>query len=179
MLIAIGGFSGSGKSYTSFKLSDKLKCPSINSDKIRKELSNISMTQKVYENFGEGIYSESFTKVTYNELIKKAIKLTKNSKNLIIDATFISKDSQKLIIDNFQDYIFIFCYADEDIIKDRLDKRVKKKTISDGRWEIYQKQKDTFEGFIIPEDKIIKINTGKEGYLDELYRLISEKLGEF
>ena len=168
MIIVFGGFSGSGKSYTARKLSQNYNIPYLNSDKIRKILANIGLTQKVFDNFGEGLYSPKFTIKTYDELIKRAKQLNKFHKNVIIDATFTNKEMQQLIIDNFKDnYIFIFCYADEKIVKERLEKRIhNKNSISDGRWEIYLKQKENFKGLIFPEKKILKINTGETNYFE-------------
>ncbi len=170
MIIVFGGFSGSGKSYTARNLSKKFNIPYLNSDKVRKELANITLTQKVFENFGEGLYSKKFTLKTYNELIKKAKQLLKFHDNVIIDATFTDKAMQQLIISNFNNnYIFIYCFADDNIVKKRLEERLlHKNSISDGRWEIYLKQKENFQGLIFPENKIIKINTGKENYFNEL-----------
>ncbi len=173
MIIVFSGFSGSGKSYTARNLSKHLKCPYLSSDKIRKELANISYTQKVFENFGEGIYSEQFTDKTYKELFKRAINLSKNNEYVIIDATFSNIKSQKMLMEKLDNYIFIFCHADENIIKQRLEQRKKHKvSISDGRWEIYLKQKENFKGLIIPEDRIIKLDTSKENYFDRLLKKI-------
>jgi len=77
MIIIFGGFSGSGKSYTARSISKKYNIPYINSDKVRKELANIGLTQKVFENFGKGLYSAKFTLKTYQELIKKTKQLLK------------------------------------------------------------------------------------------------------
>jgi predicted kinase len=170
MIIIFGGFSGSGKSYTARSISKKYNIPYINSDKVRKELANIGLTQKVFENFGKGLYSAKFTLKTYQELIKKTKQLLKFHENVIIDATFTNQEMQKLIITNFKNnYIFIFCYANDNIVKKRLEKRLlNKNSISDGRWEIYLRQKETFKGLIFPENKIIKIDTGKSNYLEDL-----------
>jgi len=57
----------------------------------------------------------------------------------------------------------IQCICPDDVVKKWLEERLKKKSISDGRWEIYQKQKETFEPFVSEEDHI-KVDTSEEPY---------------
>ncbi len=169
MISVFSGFSGSGKSYNAAKLSKYLNCPYLSSDKIRKELSNISYTQKVFENFGEGIYSAQFTHKTYEELIKRALQFSKSNEHVIIDATFSTLESQKMLIDKIKDFIFIFCFANDTVIKERLAKRITdKSSVSDGRWEIYLKQKENFKGFLIPEEKIFKVDTSEKNCFEKI-----------
>ena len=173
MLIVFAGFSGSGKSYLAKKLQKDLNCPYLNSDKIRKDIAHIASTNHVFEKFGEGIYSKKMTELTYNNMINKAKKLLENEKFVIIDATFLSKDMQKKLINSKINYIFFWCYATDDVIKERLEKRLKEKNnISDATWEIYLKQKENFEGLIIPEDKIFKIDTSEYN----AYKKVKEKI---
>ena len=74
-----------------------------------------------------------------------------------------------MLIETFTDYLFIYCYANDETIKERLEQRLKNKvSISDGRWEIYLEQKKNFQGLIIPEDKILKINTSEEDYFEKV-----------
>ncbi len=163
MIIVFAGFSGSGKTYFAKKLKEKLNCEYLNSDVIRKKLAHLNPTTHVYENFGKGLYSPQMTKLTYEYMLKKAKEILKKEKFVIIDATFISPVTQKMLIDSRLNYIFIWCYASDEIIKYRLEKRkTDKKNVSDANWEIYLNQKKNFKGLIIPEDRIIKFNTESE-----------------
>ncbi len=179
MLIVFAGFSGTGKSYLAKKLQKDLNCPYLNSDKIRKDIAHIAATNHVFEKFGEGIYSKKMTELTYSNMINKAKKLLESEKFVIIDATFISKEMQKKLIDSNIDYIFFWCYATDDIIKERLEKRLKEKNnISDATWEIYLKQKENFEGLIIPEDKIFKIDTSDFNAYKKINQIIGRYIDE-
>ena len=44
------------------------------------------------------------------------------------------------------------CVCPDVVVKKRLEDRLKKKSVSDGRWEIYLQQKTTFEPFTSDED---------------------------
>jgi len=173
MIIIFAGFSGSGKSYISKKISNYFKCPYLNSDKIRKDIAHIASTNHVFEKYGEGIYSRRMTELTYKTLITKAKKLREKEDLVIIDATFISRDMQKKLLELGKDFIFFWCYTTDEIIKERLEKRLKEKeNISDATWEIYLKQKENFKGFIIPEDRIFKIDTSDVKVVDKVIEII-------
>ncbi len=179
MIVAVGGLSGSGKTFTALKLREHFNCYYFSSDKIRKELANISLTQKVFDSFGKGLYSPSFTKKTYEELLRKAKFLSEKGNIVIIDATFSSLEFQKMLIKCGEPYLFIFCYANDEVIKERLNSRLKDENeISDGRWEIYEKQKKFFKGFLIPENRMLKINTENDDYLVKIIKFVEKKLHE-
>ena len=179
MIIIFAGFSGTGKSYIAKKVSKYLKCSYLNSDKIRKDIAHIASTNHVFEGYGEGIYSKKMTELTYNTLITKAKKLYEREKYVIIDATFTSKDMQKKILNLNEKFLFFWCYTTDEIIKERLENRLKdKENISDATWKIYLKQKENFEGFLIPEDKIIKINTGYENVVNKVLKIIRSNENE-
>ncbi len=173
MLIVLAGLSGSGKSYIAKKLSKYLDCPHLNSDKIRKDIAHIASTKHIFENFGEGLYSKKMTELTYNNLINKGKKLLEKEKYVILDATFSSIDMQEKLNNCSENFIFFWCYTTDDVIKERLNKRLKEKdNISDATWEIYLKQKKNFKGFVIPEDKLFKIDTSKDDCLKKIIEII-------
>ena len=64
---------------------------------------------------------------------------------------------------NNANFLVLFCKTPEKFIKKYLEERVKKKSISDGRWEIYLKQKDSFEGFN-DKEKIVEIDISNKSY---------------
>jgi predicted kinase len=144
MKIATIGFSGSGKSYVASIL-EGMGFYWLRSDVVRKSL------------FGS-FYDEETTKKVYEELIKMA----KEHKDVVLDATFLKRWQRKLVIDNFPDeYFFIFVKADENIIKQRLQTR---KDISDADFNVYLMQKSSFDPpDEIPSDRLITVeNNNKE-----------------
>jgi predicted kinase len=69
---------------------------------------------------------------------------------VIIDASYKNRrdrqDARETAITLQADFFVIECICPDDIVKIRLDARMSNtKEVSDGRWEIHQAQKDTFE----------------------------------
>ena len=73
--------------------------------------------------------------------------------------------------------ITIQCVCPENIVKKWLEKRIKTKTASDGRWEIYVTQKKTYEKFTDDENYIIA-DMSKNRYENRinLFKNIFEKI---
>ena len=70
----------------------------------------------------------------------------------------------------FNSKIFIVeCVCPEKIIKERLERRMKRKSVSDERWEIYLDQKRLFEPIEKDEGKHIVIDTSKKNDLEKIF----------
>ena len=116
------------------------------------------------------------TELTYDFMIKKAKELAKKEKYVIIDATFSNIEMQKKLIDSNLDYKFFWCYAPDEIIKERLEKRKNESdNVSDATYEIYMKQKENFKGLTIPEERLYKICTTDENVLEKIFEIIEVK----
>ncbi len=165
ILIIFAGLIGTGKSTLSEILSKKLDIPIISSDIVRKELSGISPIEHRYEDFEKGIYSKEFTERTYAEMLKRAHDILAKDSSVIIDASFQRRTDRKMVFnmaDELGIKVFVVetIYKDEDI-KKRLNTRIKDKTqASDGRLEIYSRQKEVFEAIDeIKDDSHIIVDT--------------------
>jgi predicted kinase len=117
-------------------------------------MSGFSPHKKVIVPFGKGIYSQKKSEEVYKEMLKRAEKILKEGKSCIIDASFLKKKWRKRakeIADKLSvKFLIIAPFADEEKIKKRLLKR--KKDVSDGRWEIYIRQRE-FHNKIDEEEK--------------------------
>lgn len=156
VLVIFAGLIGTGKSTLSKILSKKLDIPIISSDIVRKELSGISLTEHRYEDFEKGIYSKEWTDKTYKEIFKKAEEFLMKGSSVIIDGSFKKKSHRKLILDLAVEmgirFFIIETICKDEEIKKRLTNRLKnEKTDSDGRLEIYDKQKKDFDVIDAPE----------------------------
>ncbi len=147
------GLSGSGKSFVARILHEEFGFEWIRSDAIRKELAGVREHIKV--GFGEGIYSEDWTKRVYEEMINRARVLKDAGKHVVIDATFLKKWQRDMVKKELGDVLFLMTVADEEEIKKRLSQR---EDISDADWNIYLRQKEVFE----PPEDTITINTQKD-----------------
>lgn len=170
--VVVFGLSGSGKSFLSSLLHEHFGYEWLRSDVIRKELVGLNPLESAKAEFGKGIYTEDITKKVYEEMIKRAKELIKEGKRVVLDATFLKRWQRKLVLENFQEPLFILAFAPEEVIKERLSKR---KDVSDADFNIYLKQKEVFEE--PSEIAYAKVNTDKprEELLKELERIITVK----
>jgi predicted kinase len=77
------------------------------------------------------------------------------------------------LADEFNSSFFIVeCVANDDLIKKRLEKRLETKSVSDGRWKIYYKQKKEFEPITADEKTHIIVDTSKKFNEKEVLRKI-------
>lgn len=167
LLIIICGLTGTGKSTLSMKISIDYNAEIINSDIIRKKNAKINIYQRQNNEINAGLYSYKNTLKTYKKVIEHARKLLINNENVVIDATFQKNEYRKLIDDISIEFgitpIFIQCTAPDDIVKNWLQERLKTKTVSDGRWEVYQHQKKNFDTFLERKNQLV-IDMSKDSF---------------
>ncbi len=177
IIFMITGLTGTGKSTLAMKLAVDYHADILNTDIIRKEMEGIDKFEKHLDRPNTGLYAPEKIEQTYKEMFKKLEEKIQMNRNVILDATFQKKkyrDNVKEIVDKYNAILItIRCTAPDKIVKEWLEKRLKEKTVSDGRWEIYQVQKKTFEEFTEDEDHIIvdmskKIYEEKMKYLNEI-----------
>ncbi len=167
--ILVCGFTGAGKSFVANMIVKKINSVIIRSDVIRKELLGIPFKEHIYEEFEKGIYSSCMTEKVYKEMFKRAEKYLREGKNVILDASFLDKEkrdmARKLARKLNLNFLILWVEADENLIKERLEKR--KDDVSDGRWEIYLKQKEKYEK-PLERDVIFIKNEKKEKVENEI-----------
>lgn len=169
-LFVVFGLSGTGKSTLARKLSEITLAEWIPSDIVRKSLVGIAPTEHHYEPFEKGIYSKEFTEKTYKKMIELARESLMIGRDVILDATFRERVFREAVLKelNFADVYFIWCTAEDSIVKERFMKRRESEDISDARWEIYLAQKEKFEQpDEIPEERLIKLDTSEQTDLIE------------
>jgi hypothetical protein len=168
ILLCITGLTGTGKTKLAEELAKRLNSHILHSDYIRKEISGISPYKREWTSYNKGIYTPQITEKTYEEMIKRAKDTLRKGQNVILDATYRKKKKRVKLKNEIAKIgikaIFIETICKEEEIKKRLEKRKEEKTISDGRWEIYVKQKKDFEhlseneGVIIDTSGLLKEN---------------------
>ena len=149
-LILMAGLMGTGKSVRAKLIAPRVGADIIQTDVLRKEILNIEPTEQHREAFGKGIYSEEVTRKTYDRALELALEKLREGKSVIIDASFKSMGDRRKAFEAAEslhaDYFIIECICAENIIKERLTSRTSLKgEVSDGRWEIYLAQKETFD----------------------------------
>jgi aminoglycoside phosphotransferase family enzyme/predicted kinase len=175
-VVMIAGLTGSGKSALARELGGRLGMPVINSDVVRKAIAGKSSRQVVPLN--RGIYSSKMTEKTYAKMAQEAEKQILEGEGAILDATFAQRAHRQRIVRLAEKHrvplALIHCVASDETTKTRLAEReAEGKDVSDGRWEVYCKQKAAYQPINeIPSAHCLKVNT--EAPLDELARA-SEK----
>lgn len=148
VLIITSGLTGCGKSFVAKLIKKYLKNSIlIKSDIIRKKIYGLPPLKKVIVPYGTGIYSKEKSEVVYEKILEIADSYLKNNKNVIIDASFLKKEwrekAKRVAFKNNAKFYIIAPFCDEEKTKERLLKR--KRDVSDGRWEIYLKQKENYD----------------------------------
>ncbi len=143
------GLVGTGKTTLAQALARRLGLVVISSDVTRKGLAGIPVTEHRFEDFYGGIYSAELSRRTYDKMFSMAGAVLGEGGAVVLDASFIRAEerlsAKRLAQEAGADFFIIECRLDEKNIKERLVQRLKGETISDGRWEIYQPQKEAFE----------------------------------
>jgi len=163
-IIIFIGLSGTGKSYLAQKLLQERPAVYIASDIIRKKLANLDLDKHYYADFEKGIYTPEMTEKTYKKMIEIAKEEISYGRDVILDATFRDKKYRNLIKKEFKNtrtkLYWIWCQADDEVIKERIFKRKEEKSYSDALWEIYLSQKKKFKEPLECENLLI-LNTSE------------------
>lgn len=161
-LIVLIGLSGSGKSYVAKKMAESYGYKVLRSDAIRKELFGLKPYRSAKAPFGKGIYTEEATKRVYKTLIERAKELINRGEKVVLDATFLKRWQRELVLSNFPSAVFVWVWAPEEVVIERLKKR--KGDISDADISVYLRQKELFETpqellttFVIRSDELDKL----------------------
>ena len=180
------GMIASGKSTLATKLAEKLNAHVVRSDVIRKKLFDHGPEHAQVVSFGQGIYSEHATALTYAKLLGLAQKKVENGASVILDATFSRRHWRREVLRLVEDAdvscIFVECTAPDPAIKARLAKRHSEASMSDARLAHFKRFKEQFEPLDeIPENTYIRISTDRpltenmQKILAADYRLLSEQ----
>lgn len=122
-IVMMSGLSGSGKSTTARKLSQRLNAIHIRSDAVRKHLAHVPL----YEPGGEEIYTLEMTKKTYQRLLELGLLLAKQGFWVILDAKYDQQEQRGEVIETCNSHQLplqiIECTAPMDILQERLQQR--------------------------------------------------------
>lgn len=167
IVFIVCGLSGTGKSTIAQKIAVDYHADTINTDVVRKELAGIDKYEQHHDSFNTGLYNPKKVDTTYEHVLQRASRSVKEGHNVVIDATFQKKKyremARHIARTNHATFVLVHCVCPESVVKKRLDDRVKKKSISDGRWDIYLLQKTTFEPLDLNEQHLT-IDTSAESY---------------
>jgi len=175
-LLVFFGLIASGKSFLAEAYARKQGALYLNTDRVRKNLAGIKATQRRADGLAQGIYTPEYTERTYQAMLDAAGIQLQAGKDVVLDGSYSNSNDRNRVIEcgnkNGARVQFILCQCAEEVVKRRLEQRARDPlAVSDGRWEIYLKQKKKFEP---PEElekkQLLILNTERE--LNELLEIV-------
>ena len=169
------GLPAGGKSTIAKEMAGTLSVRILQSDRVRKQLLDVSTDEPMDLPFESGIYSKEASSLTYGKLMMLAQEVVEKGGSVILDATFSRQHQRDEVIrlarDMDANILFIECVAPYEMLKKRLADREKRAGISDARLRHLKQLKAHFEPLgELQNDMHLKINT--EESLDGCMRKI-------
>jgi uncharacterized protein len=167
LIVLVFGLMGTGKSSCSRELAQSLGWPVLHSDAIRKTLAGLQPTDRVPEDFGQGIYRADFSTRTYDEMLRQAREHLSLGQNVILDASYKRAAERARVRQLAQEeggrVVFVYCECPPAVARERLGIRVSDpQAISDGRVELFEAQVQDFD-HLMPEDRpLLRLDTNRE-----------------
>jgi hypothetical protein len=165
-LFVFFGMIASGKSTLAEAWAEKSRLTWYNTDRLRKELAGLAPASRQREAVDQGIYSKDFSRKTYTALLDAAETELRKGRGVVLDGSYQSRHERQRVRELARrlavGVYFIQCICPENLLKERMEKRaLDPGAVSDGRWEIYLKQKERFEPPVeLPDSELLVINTG-------------------
>ncbi|MEX1008590.1 MAG: AAA family ATPase [Acidimicrobiia bacterium] len=126
-LALVGGLPGTGKSTLATALADRLGWTVLRSDELRKDLAGLGHTARTGASYGEGIYADDATAVTYDALLQRARSLLELGEPTILDASWSDAQWRTRAADiareTSSDLIQLRCDLDAGVAAKRLAER--------------------------------------------------------
>jgi predicted kinase len=150
-VIVFLGMTASGKSTLAMAWADHCKAPYHNTDRVRKELVGLQATDRRPDGIGQGIYSPAFTEQTYRAMRERARQgVVEGAALVILDGSYGKRSDRDEVRRMARSVgarcLFVYCVCSEAETRRRLGQRAKDTAaVSDGRWEIYVHQLESFE----------------------------------
>lgn len=180
-IVVFLGLIASGKSYLAKAWAEKHHFPYFNTDVVRKQLAGIDPAESRPDEAGQGIYSAAFTRRTYDAMLVSAWEALQEPavSCVVLDGSYQTEAERDRVRRTFQDctrIVFVLCSCDEAVTKARLAERAADPAaVSDGRWEIYLHQRETFEyPEELPVEQFRRLDTNAA--LDSLLALLDTLL---
>lgn len=182
-IIVFFGMTASGKSTLAGAYAAANAIPYYNTDRMRKKLAGLVPTDKRPDAVGQGIYSAELTRKTYEAMLAQvAVDMKQGQPVVFLDGSYSNQEERDAVVEMAGQYdaipLFIYCTCSAAEVRRRLEKRAADKTaVSDGRWEIYQHQLNTFTDPIISTaGGLVRLDTEQE--LAALLKTVEQLLGE-
>jgi aminoglycoside phosphotransferase family enzyme/predicted kinase len=161
------GVMGSGKSSLAGQIAFELGIACFNSDVIRKQLAGIQSGVPATGDYGDGLYDRRTTMATYAELLRLAEAELGAGRSVILDATFMRRADRAACaaLAERRGAAFVILHAvcgDPEIRRRLMERSADRKSVSDGRVELLDRQQREFEPPDSGEGLLVTVPSGGE-----------------
>jgi aminoglycoside phosphotransferase family enzyme/predicted kinase len=148
-LIAVGGMIASGKSTVARRIGELAHAPVIQSDRVRKSLAGVEPLTALRDEAFHGNYAPQRTEAVYAELLRCADVVLRSGRSVVLDASFRTREKRRaareLAAKHKLEFTFVETHAPEAVLLARLAEREKSPSVSDGRLEVFDAFRASFE----------------------------------
>ncbi|HHD63249.1 MAG TPA: hypothetical protein ENK96_02550, partial [Desulfobulbaceae bacterium] len=167
-ILVFFGLIASGKSTLAEAVARREGMLYLNTDRVRKELAGIDATERRPDALGQGIYSPEYTERTYRTMLDTTTEQVRQGGSVVLDGSYSRRKDREGVLDCDRQtgaaVFFILCACSDQEVRRRLEIRARDPlAVSDGRWDIYHRQKESFEQPDELEDsQLLILNTEAE-----------------
>jgi predicted kinase len=164
-LLLTCGLMGTGKTALAEALATQMPLTIFDSDATRKRLAGVPPTLRACADYEEGLYTPARTEETYAQLFRLAEGALARGDSVLLDASFQRARhrglARELAQRTWARFCVLECWCPRAEIRRRLDARgVQGGVVSDGRWELLERQERSFEPlFEIPPGEHLRVDT--------------------
>ena len=182
-VVVFFGMTASGKSTLASAWAERVGAPYYNTDRVRKQLVGLQATDRRPDAVGQGIYAGEWSARTYAALLERAgADLAAGADTVVLDGSYARREDREGVRRMARAAgarcVLVWCVCSEKEVKRRLALRARdREAVSDGRWEIYLHQLQTFERpEPVQEPDCLRLDTEREvgELLAELAVLLSD-----
>jgi aminoglycoside phosphotransferase family enzyme/predicted kinase len=134
---AVGGLIATGKSTVADALGLALGAPVVDADRARKSLLGVAPTQPLTEAPFQGSYGRGVTDAVYAEMLRRARVVLTSGRPVVLDASFRSRELRRearaIAAQHGAPFRFVECRAPRATCLERLERRARAPSVSDGR----------------------------------------------
>ena len=177
VLVAMTGYSGSGKSWLSQRLIPGLSAVRIRSDLERKRLAGLDPTADSKSGIASGLYDRTTSGAVYDHLLETAGELLRAGLDVIVDASFLSAAHRRLArhtaMDSGAGHVLLGTSASETTLHQRLEDRARRADVSEADIAVLRHQLASTDPLTADEEQAaITVDTEKPIDLQELVSTI-------
>lgn len=160
-VVAVAGLIGVGKSTVAAHLTEAMSAPVVCADRTRKAMLGLAAEAHAEGGTFGGAYDLGFTARVYDEVFRRAGVVLASGRPAIVDASFRSRAMRARARDLARaagvPFRLVECRAPDEVCLARLAARAAGPSVSDGRAEIFEDFKRSFEPIteLLPDEHLV------------------------